>query len=520
VRKEGSFRVGLDSTSLPLQLTGVLAVLQVLLLLAALVIVPHGRRPSSALAWILLVLILPLAGILLFALIGSPKLPRRRRAKQRSMNARISERAREVGAGELARVGHDLPAPPWLASVASLNEALGAMPLLGDNDAHLLTQFDEQLGALVDAVHGARRYVHVEFYILSADRTTAPFFAALEQAVARGVDVKVLLDHLGSRGYPGYRATLAELDRIGVQWRLMLPVQPLRGRYQRPDLRNHRKLLVVDGDIGFVGSMNIIDPGYAKPANRRRGLVWRDLMARVEGPVVHEIDALFVTDWFSETDELLGTSREEDAVPAGRTTGRRADHGPTGASRGSAGTLLCQVLPSGPGFDVGNNLALFNSLIYAAQRRLSITSPYFVPDESLLIAITTAARRGVDVELFVGEVGDQLVVFHAQHSYYQALLEAGVRIHLYPGPSILHAKHLSVDELVTVLGSSNMDIRSFDLDLEVSLMTCGRAFADELRAVEDEYRAVSRELTLEEWSRQSFAHGVLDGLARLTSAVQ
>src|SRR3712207_1285337 len=152
---------------------------------------------------------------------------------------------------------------------------------------------DLQLDALVREVRRARRYVHVEFYILSVDRTTAPFFAALEDAVARGVDVKVLLDHLGTRRYPGYRATLAELGRIGVQWQLMLPVQPLRGRYQRPDLRNHRKLMVVDGEVALVGSMNLIDPGYAKPANRRRGLVWRDLMARVEGPVVHEIDALF-----------------------------------------------------------------------------------------------------------------------------------------------------------------------------------------------------------------------------------
>ena len=138
----------------------------------------------------------------------------------------------------------------------------------------------------------------------------------------------------------------------------------------------------------------------------------------------------------------------------------------------------------------------------------------------MLAAITTAARRGVEVELFVSEIGDQFFVFHAQHSYYRELLEAGVRIWLYPAPSILHAKHMSVDELVTVVGSSNMDIRSFALDLEVSLMTCEEAFADQLRAVEDEYRAVSRELTLAEWSTRSFGHRVVDDLTRLTSAVQ
>jgi cardiolipin synthase A/B len=511
-----------------LRLTGLLAVLQVVVVLAALVVVPRDRRPSSALAWILLVLLVPLLGVVLFAVIGSPKLPRGRRAKQRSMTALIDQRARDVEALELQALDAGDLEPPWLAPITRLNRSLGAMPLLPGNAARLLPHAVDHVPTLVEAIRAARRYVHVEFYILSLDATTAPVFAALHDAVARGVDVRVLLDHLGSRQYPGYRRTLDELDRIGVRWRLMLPVQPLRGRYQRPDLRNHRKLVVVDGEVGFVGSLNLIDPGYGKRSNRRRGLVWRDVLVRLEGPVVHEVDALFVTDWFSETDELLTTSQEETVVPVGRAEGT-ADGGPDGRPDGTAGvlpadlgpgTLLCQVVPSGPGFDVGNNLVLFTSLIYRAERRLSITSPYVVPDESLLLALTTAARRGVDVELFVGATGDHLVAFHAQHSYYRALLEAGVRLYLYPGPWILHAKHLSVDELVTVVGSSNLDVRSFDLDLEVSLLTCGREFADEVRALEDEYRSVSRELTLAEWSRQGFLHSVVDGLARLTSAVQ
>ncbi|MFC3690230.1 phospholipase D-like domain-containing protein [Aquipuribacter hungaricus] len=481
---------------LGLSASGVLLYLEVALFLLALVVVPRDRRPSSALAWILLIVVLPVAGAVLFAVIGSPKLPRARREKQASIDQRIVEATRDVGP-----LSEDHHAPPWWPSVVRLNQAVGAMPLLEDNDAHLLPHFEQQLTALVEAVQGARRYVHVEFYILSLDETTAPFFAALADAVARGVTVRVLLDHLGCRGYPGYRATKKELDRIGVQWHLMLPVQPLRGRYQRPDLRNHRKLLVADGEVALVGSLNLIDPGYQKRGNRRRGLRWRDLLARVQGPVVHEVDALFVTDWYSETDELLGTSRERDTAR-------------------DAGDLLCQVAPSGPGFEVENNLVLFNTLIYYAQRRLSITSPYFVPDESLLVAITTAARRGVAVELFVGAIGDQFFVFHAQHSYYRALLEAGVRIWLYPGPAILHAKHMSVDELVTVVGSSNMDIRSFALDLELSLVSCGRDLTEQMRAVEDEYRAASRELTLTEWSRTGFGHRVVDGLARLTSAVQ
>ena len=142
------------------------------------------------------------------------------------------------------------------------------------------------------------------------------------------------------------------------------------------------------------------------------------------------------------------------------------------------------------------------------------------PDEAMLLAMTGAATRGVDVELFVSEIGDQAGVFHAQRSYYEALLRAGVRIWLYPAPFILHAKHVSIDDEVGVIGSSNMDIRSFALDLEISLMTRGASFVTELRGVEDGYRALSRELTLEEWMRQPLTSTIADNVARLTSALQ
>ena len=138
----------------------------------------------------------------------------------------------------------------------------------------------------------------------------------------------------------------------------------------------------------------------------------------------------------------------------------------------------------------------------------------------VLEALLHAARRGVDVELFVGEIGDQFMVFHAQHSYYSELLSAGVKIYLYPAPYILHAKHFTIDDEVAVIGSSNMDMRSFGLNLEVSLMVRGESFVNDMRAVEDEYRLKSRELTLDEWMTQPLRSTVLDNLARLSSALQ
>ena len=464
----------------------------------AILVVPVNRRPSSAMAWLLAIFLIPYVGVIAFLLIGNPKLPKRRREQQREINSRLAALNKDVG--EVA------PAPglEWVAAVARLNRNLGSLPLSTGNAATLIEDYDDSLRQMADAVDAAQRYVLCEFYILSLDATTRPFFASLEAAVKRGLTVHVLFDHIGSRGVPGYPATIAHLTSIGVEWRPMLPVMPLRGKYQRPDLRNHRKILVLDGDVGFLGSQNLIDRTYNKPKNRRRGLKWQELVTRVEGPVVRAMNAVFLTDWYSETGEIL-----LDQAP-----------GLTGQPTRDAGHLACQIVPSGPGFDNDNNLKLFNSLLYQARGRVSLTSPYFVPDESLIAAVTTASERGVDVELFVSELGDQPMVFHAQRSYYEVLLRAGVRIYLYPAPYILHAKHFTVDDDLAVIGSSNMDMRSFGLNLEVVMMVSGRSFTSQMRAVEDRYRAISRELTLEEHLDHHVGTRILDNLARLTSALQ
>ena len=463
----------------------------------SLVIIPRNRRPQTATAWLLAIFLIPYFGFLLFLLIGSRRLPKKRRVKQQEINRYIIETTEGI-----ERVSRDTPWPSWLEPVVELNRKLGAMPLVGGNAAKLYPDYDASLAAMTEEVGRARRYVHAEFYILAFDPTTTPFFDALEAAVKRGVTVRVLLDHVASLRSPGYRKTTRKLTSIGVQWQLMLPVRPIRGEWRRPDLRNHRKLLILDGEVGFTGSQNMIDRSYNKRGNIKRGLKWKDLMVRFEGPIVAGINALFVTDWYGETDELL--LRETELAPL--------EPGPD--------TLDAQVVPSGPGFEGENNLRLFNSLLYAAQERIIITSPYFVPDESMLYAITTAAQSGLDVQLFVSEIGDQPVVYHAQRSYYEELLKAGVRIWLYRSPTVLHAKHFTIDDQVAVIGSSNMDMRSFSLNFEVSLMVRGASFVQALRAVEDGYRADSRELTLEEWMKQPLRSTILDNLARLTSAVQ
>ncbi|MFC5502590.1 cardiolipin synthase [Lysinimonas soli] len=473
-----------------------LVVIDFVVRVLAVILIPKNRRPQTALAWLLAIFFIPYFGIAAFLLLGTYRLPKRRREKQLEINRYILDTTEGFD-----RVAAEAPWPEWLGPIVELNRTLGAMPMVGGNSSTLYQDDAVSLAAMIDEIERATTTVHVEFYILALDDTTRPFFDALAAAIRRGVTVRVLLDHLGTWQYKGFRPAKRALRRMGAHWHLMLPFQPLLGRIQRPDLRNHRKLLIVDGVVAFTGSQNIIDPGYEKRGNARRGLQWKDFMVRFEGPVVAGIDALFVTDWYAETNELLA----REAAPA-RPTG--------------AGGLDCQVVPSGPGFAGENNLRLFNSLVYAAQRKIILVSPYFVPDDSMLYAITTAAQSGIEVQLFVSEIGDQFFVYHAQRSYYETLLRAGVRIFLFESPTILHAKHFTIDDDVSVIGSSNMDMRSFSLDFEISVMVWGGTFLTRLRAIEDSYRQHSRELTLEEWLARPPLSQIADNVARLTAAVQ
>ncbi len=463
----------------------------------AVVFVPKNRRPATAAAWLLAIFFLPYPGLIAFLLFGSTKLPRRRRAKQERINQYVMSATAGIEAAERTDAW-----PEWFASLVALNRGLGAMPLVGGNTARIFGDYERSIHEMTEAVRGATTFVHVEFYILSLDATTGPFFDALADAVRRGVTVRVLLDHVASFRARGYFRTIRRLKAIGVEWRLLLPVQPWRGRWQRPDLRNHRKVVVVDGRVAFMGSQNMIDRTYDRWTNRRRGLRWLDLMLRLEGPIVAELNTVFLSDWFAETDVLLQREARQTVAPVGEQA------------------LECQVVPSGPGFAGENNLRLFNALIYAAQERIVLVSPYFVPDDSMLYAVTTAAQRGVPVELFVSESGDQFWTFHAQRSYYERLLEAGVVIRLYRSPTILHAKHFTIDDDVAVVGSSNLDMRSFTLNLEVSLMIRGRSFVQDLRQIEEGYRRASRQLTLEEWRSRPLRSAVLDNVARLTAGLQ
>ncbi len=468
---------------------------------AALGIIPGNRRPSTGMAWLLLIMISPAIGFIIFGLFGSARLGRRRDFRQQETNHLILTKTKDLP-------NHPLPegTPTYVPSVIELNRTLSSLPLVGNNTVELLPDYRGSIEAMTAAVATATDYVHVQFYITAWDDMTEPFLLALAAAHDRGVRVRLLLDHLGSRSIPGYQSLVTKLDDAGLNWHPALPIKPFKGRFRRPDLRNHRKLLVVDGRVGFTGSQNLTEPGYNKPKHHKMGREWVELMVRLQGPIVATLEATFGQDWYTESGEVLAVS-PRPAPPTVTDDRVLAD-------------VACQLVPSGPGYESENNLRLFNTLIYAATKRISLTSPYFVPDESLLYAVTTAAQRGVAIELFVSEESDQFMVGHAQASYYRALLLAGVRIYLYPAPYILHSKHFTIDDDVAVVGSSNMDMRSFALNYEISLMMLGPQIVARMREVEDVYRAKSRQLTLAEWDQRPGRLKYIDNVMRLTASLQ
>lgn len=479
-----------------------LGALSYLIGIVALFIIPTNRKPSEATAWLLLIFVAPILGVILFLLLGSPKLSKWRRDEQRAMNERIKEFAEDAEhTPELAPVV-DPPVPVRFEPHVNLIAQLTGMPSMAGNTVDLLPDYVGAAERIVQDIDAARRFVHVEYFMFADDKIGAPVIDALIRARQRGVICRVLIDYLGNSAYHG--PVVKRLQAAGIAIHRMLPVEPFSHHWNRFDLRNHRKIVVVDGVVGFTGSQNLIEDTYHKHADAKRGIRYIELVVRVTGPVVRELNAAFITDWLSETEELL----DEHTAPEMR--GRIP----------VTGDVLCQVLPSGPGFEHNNNLMLFVALIHAARRSVTIVNPYVVPEENLLLALTAAAQRGVEVTLIVSEIGDQFLAYHAQDSYYEQLLKSGVHIYRYKAPVILHSKSIRIDDDIAVIGSSNMDIRSFQLNLEITLVCYSTQVVAELRKIEAEYLRCSRPLELETWLSRPLLTRFFDNVARLTSALQ
>jgi cardiolipin synthase A/B len=445
-----------------------------------LVAVPMRRSAAASRSWLLLILFLPVPGLLLYLAIGQRRFPPWRGLRFQHLRPFLDELSERLC----------LAAPPVLSSdeaaIPALVRKLGHMPAVGGNSVEFLDDYDAAVTRLVADIDAARRHVRILVYIFADDATGRRVIDALANAVLRGVACHVLLDPVGSK--PWLRGSLRALRAAGVDVREALPVRLLRGRTRR-DMRNHRKLFVIDGAIGYAGSQNIVAKDF------RSHITNRELLVRTTGPVVAEMSAVFITDWFMETEAMLETRFE--LPPA-------------------TGHAVAQLLPSGADYELQGFETLLIWQIHAARERVTIVTPYLIPDEDLIGAMRTAALRGVRIDLIVSAVVDQPLVNLAQRSYYEDLLSAGIHVHRFRD-FLLHAKNVSIDGKLGIVGSSNVDIRSFQLNEEVSLLLLDADCVAGLERCQKRCLAASDELVLDTWLQRPRTRRLLENLARLVS---
>lgn len=461
-----------------------------LIRVAALFYVPQRRPPNAARAWLLAIFFMPWLGLLLYMLIGRAYMPRRRLKVQRQIYDLIRQLVARPASFADSVAG---TVSQELLPALRLADSLSEFPMVGGNRFELLPVYDAAIERIVAEVDGAKRYVHLLFYIFEDDDVGRHVAKALERAARRGVSVRVLMDAIGSRA--GLKGLGPGLRGAGAEVVSVMPLRLWGPNAARLDLRNHRKIVVVDGTSAFFGSQNIVS------AHANRGMVNEEMLVRATGPIVRHLHAVLLGDRYLELGNLPPESDDLSPAPLPTET---------------AG--LAQVVPSGPGYNEGTAEAVMVALMYGARQRIVLTSPYVIPTESFLAAMCSAARRGVEVDLIVDAESNKPLVQLAQQSFYGTMLRAGVRIHKHHD-SFLHAKHLSVDDDVALIGSSNFDVRSFALNAEVSVLICDRKVVAELARVQNGYLAHCELVTLE--SRRALRPGqrALENLARLTDSL-
>lgn len=467
-----------------------------------LVVVSHRKRPvPTTLAWLVLVLVLPFVGTILYLMVGEVRLGARRLREYTLLTTEVEPlviaRWWEQGLTARTPFSRDGNFDP----IAKDATALGGFPPLVGNRLELIGDTDELLRRIARDIDGATSFVQMMFYIWMDGGLANDVVEALIRAANRGVDCKILADSAGSKAFLNGSAP-ARLREAGVKMYEALPIGAVRALVARLDLRNHRKVAVIDGKCAYCGSQNLTDTSFHYRKRRHLG-PWIDASVRIEGPAVQALTVTFLRDWAMEEDGPVSIGNPY--LPAEPTP-----VAPDGA--------VVQVVPTGPRQDVAAMRESVLMAIYAARHELVITTPYFVPDEATMAALKAAARRGIATTIVVPRVVDSRLVALAAQSHFEELLEAGVRV-MWFLPGMLHSKTMTVDGSFSMIGSANLDMRSFWLNFEVTLFVYNATFSGELRALQEGYIHKSREISLAHWKARPLVIRGMENVLRLFGAV-
>jgi cardiolipin synthase len=451
------------------------------------------RRPVAVvLAWFLIVVLVPLLGISLYILIGERPIGRKLTRKI----IRMDKEYAAITANMRQRYQADKQLLPIEGRALSLlAESNNGSPVIAGNKIELFTSSLKILQLFIDEINQAKKTLHLEFYIWALGGDADRVGEALIAAAKRGVVCKVLLDSLGSKDW--FKSTWPNRFReAGIEVTEALPIQVGRFQFRRADLRLHRKIFVIDGDIVWTGSMNMVDPRSFKQDS---GVgEWVDAMVRIHGPVASQFELTFSFDWSVDNPKI---THFNDVVPAATPTEGRA---------------LAQEFSSGPVYRDDILYQVLLSAIMDARKELTITTPYFGPDDGLIQALMAAAGRGVKVTLIVPKLNDSTLVAWSSRSFYADLMNAGVNIAEFHG-GLLHTKSLLIDKRVAIFGSVNFDQRSLRLNFEISLIVYNDEFCAKLENLIDSYLAQSDMVNPESWAKRPRWRVLLENAAHLAS---
>ena len=457
-------------------------------------IVLDRRESGATLAWILFIAIVPYLGALLFFLVGRTRVLRRTRKRVRKRNA--FQRSMDA-LPDFDRFcdmdGKPMVIPEVALDISRLASAVTDAPIIGGNLVEVYIHANQAYDQMEKAIREAQHHVFMMSYIFRADQAGQRFRDLLAERARAGIEVKLLVDGVG--GQELSKKFLKPLLAAGAEFATFMPVFKLRPNW-RPNLRNHRKILVVDDRVGFAGGLNI---GEEYQGRRKRYAPWRDTHLRLEGPAVRRLQEVFAEDWlFATDDDLADTEHFIEVKPCGGQ--------------------LVQVVDSGPDREHETIHAVFFTAVNEANKSVYITTPYFVPDPAMRLALKSAAWRGVDVRILLPGQSDLKLVQWAGRSYFQELLEAGVRLYEHR-PGVLHAKTMVVDSQWSTVGSANMDRRSFRLNFEANVLVAGEEFALRMDEIFENDIAGAQEINLEMLANKRLRSRMVEAFARILSPV-
>lgn len=466
------------------------------LLVVGVRIIINTTTPSKGIAYILLVIIFPIVGIIIYLSVGLNYRKRKLYKKKIDIDERIfpEVEARRAAYSQRALVKHT----ETLGSFKSLVSFVGRKGIISDNnEVQLLTNGEEKFPQLITDLKAAKHHIHIEYYIYENDKIGKEIAEILIAKAKEGVEVRFIYDDFGSKGI---RSNIAkQLRENGVKAFPFYKINFIQ-LANRVNYRNHRKIIVIDGKTGYIGGINVSDK-YINPSPN--DLFWRDTHLKITGNTVLDLQYTFLTDWNFCAQKNLGFSTE---------------YFPIDTIDDKQGDQLVQIVSSGPDSEYPNILYSLIQTILLAKKELLITTPYFIPSSSFLNAIKIATLSGVEVKLLIPGVSDSFIVNTTSQSFYQELLEAGVRIFQY-NKGFVHAKTLVCDGFISSVGTANLDNRSFDLNFEVNAVIYDKKIASQLSKQFAVDLESSEELTLEEWKKRPLYKKFIESVLHLFSAI-